>query len=110
MNPTAARLDSARGSRLPKPERVELDLPGGGIVLVGDNGQGKTNFLEAIYYFQILRSVRGTRDADAVRFGADGFRIGAAVGGTRHRDRRRFRSVDQAKEGAPRQRVSDATE
>jgi DNA replication and repair protein RecF len=54
---------------------VALALPPSGLALVGDNGQGKTNFLEAIYYFQLLRSARGTRDADAVRFGAEAFHL-----------------------------------
>jgi DNA replication and repair protein RecF len=56
-------------------ERVSLELPPAGLVLVGDNGQGKTNFLEAIYYFQLLRSARGARDADAVRFGSEAFHL-----------------------------------
>ncbi|HET7458969.1 MAG TPA: AAA family ATPase, partial [Gemmatimonadaceae bacterium] len=30
-------------------ERVELDLPEEGIAIVGENGHGKTNLLEAIY-------------------------------------------------------------
>jgi DNA replication and repair protein RecF len=55
--------------------RVELELPVSGLTLLGDNGQGKTNFLEAIYYFQLLRSARGARDADTVRFGADAFHL-----------------------------------
>jgi DNA replication and repair protein RecF len=59
--------------------RADLDFPPEGVVIVGDNGQGKTNLLEAIYYFQLLRSVRGARDADLVRFGASAFHIRAAV-------------------------------
>ena len=35
-----------------------------GLVVIGENGQGKTNLLEAIYYLQILRSARGARDQD----------------------------------------------
>lgn len=54
-------------------ERLELEFPGAGFVLVGENGQGKTNLLESIYYLSLLRSVRGTRDVDVVRFGATGF-------------------------------------
>jgi DNA replication and repair protein RecF len=54
---------------------VALELPASGLTLVGDNGQGKTNFLEAIYYFQLLRSARGARDVDTVRFGADAFHL-----------------------------------
>jgi DNA replication and repair protein RecF len=53
------------------------------MLLVGDNGQGKTNFLEAIYYLQLLRSIRGARDQDLVRFGANGFHVGADI----HSDR-----------------------
>ena len=51
-------------------ERVRLDVPSEGMAIVGDNGHGKTNFLEAIYYLQLLRSARGARDQDVVRFGA----------------------------------------
>ena len=60
-------------------ERVELAPPAEGIAVIGENGQGKTNLLEAIYYLQILRSVRGARDQDLVRFGEAAFHIGATV-------------------------------
>ena len=58
-------------------ERVQIDVPTEGLALVGDNGHGKTNLLEAIYYLQLLRSARGARDPDVVRFGAPGFHIAA---------------------------------
>lgn len=58
---------------------VELAPPSEGLVVFGENGQGKTNLLEAIYYLEILRSMRGARDQDLVRFGADAFHIAAAV-------------------------------
>lgn len=58
---------------------VSLELPPSGLTLLGDNGQGKTNFLEAIYYFQLLRSARGARDADTVRFGADAFNLRGSI-------------------------------
>ena len=61
-------------------ERVELAPPPEGIVLIGENGHGKTNLLEAIYYLQLLRSVRGARDQDLVRFGAGGFHVAAEAG------------------------------
>ncbi|HET9424538.1 MAG TPA: DNA replication and repair protein RecF [Gemmatimonadaceae bacterium] len=93
--------------------RVELELPDSGLALIGDNGQGKTNFLEAIYYFQLLRCARGTRDADAVRFGADAFSLRGevrgpveatvAIGFDRASKKKRIR-VD----GVPTQRLSDA--
>lgn len=57
--------------------RVRLRVPAEGMAIVGDNGHGKTNLLEAIYYFQLLRSARGARDQDIVRFGEPGFHIAA---------------------------------
>ena len=60
-------------------ERVDLDFPPEGAVIVGDNGQGKTNFLETVYYLQILRSFRDARDQDLTRFDAPGFHIAAHV-------------------------------
>jgi len=57
--------------------RVDLDLPPEGMVVVGENGHGKTNLLEAVYYLQLLRSARGARDQDLVRFGEAGFHVSA---------------------------------
>ncbi len=63
-------------------ERLHARIPAEGLVVLGDNGHGKTNLLEAIYYFHLLRSVRGSRDVDVVRFGAPGFHlaVSASVG------------------------------
>ena len=60
-------------------ERLELSVPAHGLAIVGENGQGKTNLLEAMYYFSLLRSARGSRDVDIVRFDAAGFFIEAGV-------------------------------
>jgi DNA replication and repair protein RecF len=60
-------------------ERVEVAPPADGLVVVGENGHGKTNLLEAIYYLQLLRSMRGARDQDIVRFGAAGFHVAARL-------------------------------
>lgn len=61
--------------------RVDLAVPPPGLVLVGPNGHGKTNLLEAIHYLHVLRSVRGARDVDLVRFGADAFHVAAQANG-----------------------------
>ena len=58
-------------------ERLELELPAPGLVVIGDNGHGKTNLLESAYYLSLLRSVRRARDTDVKRFGANGFFIDA---------------------------------
>ena len=51
-------------------ESVELDLPAGVTTLVGANGQGKTNLIEAIGYACALRSHRVSADLPLVRQGA----------------------------------------
>ena len=79
----AARLDALAVRDFRNLARVELELPPTGMLVIGENGQGKTNLLEAIYYLQLLRSMRGARDQDLVRFGADGFHIGARVASDR---------------------------
>ncbi|MDR0600764.1 MAG: DNA replication and repair protein RecF [Treponema sp.] len=43
------------------------------IFLVGQNGQGKTNFLEAVYYASYASSFRGVRDSDIARIGEKDF-------------------------------------
>jgi DNA replication and repair protein RecF len=48
-------------------------------VFVGNNGQGKTNLLEAIYAVAALRSFRTSRMADMIAFGAPEARVGARV-------------------------------
>ncbi len=59
---------------------LELELDPRGAALLGDNGQGKTNLLESIYYLQIFRSFRGATDERLIRLGADFFRVqGTAV-------------------------------
>ena len=62
-------------------ERVDVTLPAEGIAVVGENGQGKTSLLEAIAYVEQLRSVRGARDRDLVRFDAPAFHVHAEVHG-----------------------------
>ncbi len=58
-------------------EQATLVFPAEGVALIGENGQGKTNLLEAIYYLQILRSMRGARDQELIRFDAPAFYLSA---------------------------------
>jgi len=48
-------------------------------VFVGDNGQGKTNLLEALYAVATLRSFRTSRLADLVAFARTEAKLGARV-------------------------------
>jgi DNA replication and repair protein RecF len=59
----------------------QLDLPAEGVAIVGENAQGKTNLLEAIYYLETFRSFRGSRDPRLVAFGQDFFRIVGTLDG-----------------------------
>jgi DNA replication and repair protein RecF len=52
-------------------DALAVDLPAGVSVLVGPNGVGKTNVLEAIGYLATLGSHRVGQDASLVRDGAD---------------------------------------
>jgi DNA replication and repair protein RecF len=93
--------------------RVSLEVPREGMAIVGDNGHGKTNLVEAIYYLQLLRSVRGARDQDVVRFGAPGFHIAAeAIVGRPRSLTAAFQRAGKRKkvtvDGAEADRLSDA--
>jgi DNA replication and repair protein RecF len=67
---TEIRLDQFRNLAT-----VDLEVPVEGVVLVGSNGQGKTNFLEAVHYLSRFVSFRGSKHVDAVAFGAERFRV-----------------------------------
>lgn len=56
---------------------LDLDVPGNGLVIVGNNGHGKTNLLESVACLGLMRSFRGARDVDLIRFGASAFHIRA---------------------------------
>lgn len=56
-------------------ERLSLECGEGVHLVWGPNGSGKTNLLEAIYYFAAGRSPRTARDAELVREGAAGFAL-----------------------------------
>ena len=80
-----ARLTSLSVTNFRNIARAEIALPADGIAVVGDNGHGKTNLLEAIAYLELLRSMRGARDRDVIAFGADTFHLAAEVEGLRAR-------------------------
>ncbi len=58
---------------------LELELGPGGTALVGSNGQGKTNVVEAVSYLATLGSHRVSTDAPLVRAGAERAIVRAAV-------------------------------
>ncbi len=52
-------------------ETLAINFGPGTNILYGDNAQGKTNILEAIYLAATTKSHRGTRDGDIIRFGSE---------------------------------------
>src|SRR5215213_10076541 len=64
-----------------------VEFPPQGVAIIGDNGQGKTNLLEAIYYLEIFRSFRGAPDEQLVRFGEEVFRVEGRLADEEGRER-----------------------
>ncbi|MGV3709010.1 MAG: DNA replication/repair protein RecF [Gemmatimonas sp.] len=60
-------------------EKLDVEVPEAGMVVIGENGHGKTNLLEAVSYLGLFRSMRGSRDVDAIRFGAPAFHLRAEL-------------------------------
>jgi len=47
---------------------MELELCENANIIYGDNGQGKTNFIEAVWLFTGAKSFRGAKDSQMIRF------------------------------------------
>ena len=50
---------------------LHMDFDPGTNVLYGDNAQGKTNILEAVYVCATTKSHRGSKDREIIEFGED---------------------------------------
>ena len=48
--------------------RLDQDIPGGTVMLVGNNAQGKTSLLEAIYFLATLTSFHASSDRQLINF------------------------------------------
>lgn len=48
--------------------RLDVDVPTGNLLLVGDNAQGKTSILEAIYYLATMVSFHASSDRELISF------------------------------------------
>lgn len=77
--------------------RLDADFLPGFQVLLGDNAQGKTNILEAIYLMATLRSFRGVGGAQMVRHGAKGYFVGGKVVGQGEREIKMYWSTAERK-------------
>jgi len=77
--------------------RLDADFPAGFHLLLGDNAQGKTNLLEAIYLLATLRSFRGVGGAQMVRHGQKGYFVSATVSSQAEHDIKIYWSPAQRK-------------
>ncbi|MGD0261357.1 MAG: DNA replication/repair protein RecF [Verrucomicrobiota bacterium] len=66
--------------------RLDVDFAPGFHLLLGDNAQGKTNLLEAVYLMATLRSFRGVGGAQMVRHEQKGYFVGGKLVGQGEHD------------------------
>ncbi|VDK14404.1 hypothetical protein OAL24_01217 [Oenococcus sicerae] len=64
-------LNSLRLKDFRNYEELQVDFSNSINVLIGDNAQGKTNLLEAIYLLSMARSHRDNNDHDLINWSAD---------------------------------------
>ncbi len=90
--------------------RLDADFAPGFHVLLGDNAQGKTNILEAIYLMATLRSFRGVGGAQLIRHGQKGYFVGGRTVGTESHEIRIYWSANERNltmDGAPVRKLTD---
>lgn len=90
--------------------RLDADFAPGFHLLLGDNAQGKTNILEAIYLMATLRSFRGVGGAQLIRHGQKGYFAGGNVVGQGEREIKIYWSVRERKLALDGQPVKKLTE
>src|SRR6266699_899431 len=90
--------------------RLDADFAPGFHLLVGDNAQGKTNILEAVYLMATLRSFRGVGGAQMLRHEQKGFFVGGKVIGQGEHEIKMYWSPSQRSlslDGQPVHKLSD---
>jgi DNA replication and repair protein RecF len=77
--------------------RLDVDFGPGFHLLLGNNAEGKTSVLEAIYLLATLRSFRGVGGAQMVRQGQKGYFVGAQVLSQGQHEIKMYWSVNERK-------------
>ncbi|HWX18931.1 MAG TPA: DNA replication/repair protein RecF [Candidatus Binatia bacterium] len=75
--------------------RLDADFAAGFHLLLGDNAQGKTNILEALYLVATLRSFRGVGGAQMIRHGQKGYFVGSQIVGLGQHETKMYWSVQE---------------
>lgn len=52
-------------------DNLKMDFDEGTTILTGENAQGKTNILEALYLSSTTKSHKGSKDSDIIKFGEE---------------------------------------
>ena len=90
--------------------RLDADFAPGFHLLLGDNAQGKTNILEAVYLMATLRSFRGVGGAQMIRHGQRGYFVGGNIVGQGQHEIKMFWSASKRKlalDGQPIKKLTD---
>ncbi|MFZ0827826.1 MAG: DNA replication/repair protein RecF [Verrucomicrobiia bacterium] len=90
--------------------RLDADFAPGFHLLLGDNAQGKTNILEAVYLLATLRSFRGVGGAQMIRHGQKGYFAGGNVTGQGEHEIKMYWSAKERKlalDGRPVKKLTD---
>ena len=73
------RLQSIELREFRNHKEARFDLRGDSALVLGENGSGKTNLIEAMVLLSIGKSFRGSRDPALLRRGAPGFEVRGVV-------------------------------
>jgi len=73
------RLQSIELREFRNHKEARFDLRGRSALVLGENGSGKTNLIEAVVLLSIGKSFRGSRDAALLRRGAQAFEVRGVV-------------------------------
>lgn len=90
--------------------RLDADFAPGFHLLLGNNAQGKTNILEAVYLMATLRSFRGVGGAQMIRHGQKGYFVSGQVVGDGPHEIKMYWAAQERKltlDGRPVRRLTD---
>ncbi len=92
-------------------ESAEIEFSSGVNLLYGNNAQGKTNIIEAIYYFSRGKSFRLASDEELKKIGEDGFSIELEFSGDERHQTLAYRAYGNEKKkwrnGAEEKKMTD---
>lgn len=77
---------------------VNLNFDKNTILILGNNGNGKTNLLESIYYLSTGRSHRTYSQDEIIKWGSDYSKVKALVGSEKNDELDRFIEIELSKD------------